>query len=160
MNESSRREVWLLRHAKARPAASGQADLDRPLAGRGLEQCRRIEQWLRPRLAETRFTLLVSPAVRTRQTAEHIFGAWCPVTPEPEDAIWNAGSAALLRVLENHPGNLVLVGHNPGLEQLQYLLTGHLRPLPTGGLFRLGLGTEGGPGAILLESFQPATDST
>ena len=45
--------------------------------------------------------------------------------------------------VHEHPRNLVLVGHNPGLEHVQSALTGQLMPLPTGGIFELEFGDQG-----------------
>ncbi|MFU8876551.1 MAG: SixA phosphatase family protein [Wenzhouxiangellaceae bacterium] len=160
MRAEPQREVWLLRHAKARSPVPGQADIERALSDRGMDQCRQISDWLQPRLAATTFRLLVSPARRTRQTARNVFGSWCPNEAITTDEIWNASAAGLLQVIESQPGNLVIVGHNPGLEQLQYALTGQLRPLPTGGVFRLGMLPGPGRQAELMESFQPVRDST
>ncbi len=158
MYRKSGREIWLLRHARARHLGPEMTDIERELTAEGIDQCRRISAWLQPRLAGQSVTLLVSPARRTQQTTGAVFSDWCRTTAQTEVSIWNAGAAALLQVVGNHPGDLVLVGHNPGLEQLQYRLTGQLLPLPTGGIFRLSLPPGDASRAELLESFQPDRD--
>ncbi|MEG1681514.1 MAG: histidine phosphatase family protein, partial [Stenotrophomonas sp.] len=40
------RELILLRHAHAEPAANGQADLDRPLSPHGLAEAEAAGRWL------------------------------------------------------------------------------------------------------------------
>jgi len=141
--EHAERTVWLVRHAKAEDAQPGQADADRPLGRRGERECAEMRDWLARRMAHTtRPTVLVSPAARTRRTAELVVGRAAGEQRE-EARIWNATAAALAMLIEECPGDLVLVGHNPGLEQVQSALTGQLMPLPTGGMFELEFGKQG-----------------
>lgn len=140
---AEQRTVWLIRHAKAAEAESGQKDIDRPLTHRGERQCIDMRDWLARRMHDAiRPTVLVSPALRARRTAELVLG---DDTGEPreEARIWNATAAALAALVEEHRGDLVLVGHNPGLEQVQFALTGHLTPMPTGGILELEFGDQG-----------------
>ncbi len=59
-------ELILWRHAEAEDAAP---DLDRQLTDKGRKQAARMADWLNPRLSQdTR--ILVSPAIRTLQTAQ------------------------------------------------------------------------------------------
>ncbi|MBP6899742.1 MAG: phosphohistidine phosphatase SixA [Burkholderiaceae bacterium] len=62
-------DLILWRHAEAREAREGESDLDRPLTGRGEKQAARMAEWLNRFLPDTT-RVLVSPALRTRQTAE------------------------------------------------------------------------------------------
>lgn len=62
-------DLILWRHAEAREAADGQADLDRPLTPKGEKQAQRMAQWLNHHLPDST-RILVSPALRTRQTAD------------------------------------------------------------------------------------------
>nr|WP_217283842.1 phosphohistidine phosphatase SixA [Aquabacterium terrae] len=59
----------LWRHAEAREAADGESDLERPLTPRGIKQAHRMSEWLNRFLPEST-RVLVSPALRTRQTAD------------------------------------------------------------------------------------------
>ncbi len=59
-------QLILWRHAQAR---DGTPDLARELTAHGREQARAMAAWLRPRLPEGA-TLIASPALRSRQTAE------------------------------------------------------------------------------------------
>ena len=140
---STDRTVWLIRHAKALGAEPGRQDIDRPLSRRGERQCEQMEVWLRDRMRRTTGpSVRVSPARRTRQTAElalaHVPGERCV-----EPLIWNATAAALTTLVQEYDGDLVLVGHNPGMEQAQFALTGQLMPMPTGGIFELAIGDQG-----------------
>lgn len=157
-NDDRARKVWLVRHAKAAEPEPGQKDFDRPLTRRGERQCAAIRDWLRERLEGTETTALFSPARRARHTAELALGTWFEGARIEESRIWNATAQALAALLEEHEGsNLLLVGHNPGLEQLQAALSGQLMPMPTGGVFELEFGAQGR--VRLAHRFQPEIDS-
>jgi len=120
------RRLMLLRHAKSDWPA-GMADLDRPLAPRGREAAPRMgaylaEEGLLPDL------VLVSPARRTQET----FDLVAPHVGDPdsrtEPRIYEAPAERLLEVVRETPGavrTLLLVGHNPGSEDLARRLVGH-----------------------------------
>ena len=119
------RRLILLRHAKsARPA--GVSDVDRPLAARGLRAAPLIgahmaDERLVPDLA------LVSPARRARETWSLVRERLGPV-PERKDArLYEATAERLLAVVrETDPeiSALLMVGHNPGFEDLATRLVG------------------------------------
>ena len=152
------RRVWLIRHAKAAEAESDQRDFDRPLTEKGQSQCDPLREWLSDRVGEREVKALISPAVRTQQTADLVLADWFEGPRVPAERIWNASAGKLTELLEENAGHLALVGHNPGLEQLQSMLTGQVVPLPTGGAFELAFDDEG---RCLLEArFQPSSEST
>lgn len=64
-------DLILWRHAEAKEVREGIADSDRPLTPKGERQARRMAQWLNQHLPDTT-RVLVSPTLRTRQTAEHL----------------------------------------------------------------------------------------
>ena len=156
--ENRARRVWLIRHAKAQKPEPGQTDFDRQLTERGERQCRAMWEWLEPRLQQLDATALYSPAARASRTAELGLGDWFSGALREEPRIWNATAQELAALVEEHAGDhLVLVGHNPGLEQLQAAFSGQLMPLPTGGVFELEFGDQGR--VRLAERFQPEIDS-
>ncbi|MFI8950456.1 SixA phosphatase family protein [Streptomyces sp. NPDC053750] len=120
------RRLVVLRHAKsARP--EGVADHDRPLAGRGRRDAPAAGRALAeadclPDLA------LCSTAVRARQTWELASAQWGTPPPVRYDArLYAAAVPDLLEVVREAPaqvGTLLLVGHNPGLEELVLELAG------------------------------------
>ena len=61
-------DLILWRHAEAQLLREGRTDLERALTPKGERQAQRMAEWLNQRLAEST-RVLVSPAVRTQQTA-------------------------------------------------------------------------------------------
>ena len=62
-------DLILWRHAEAHVIKAGQSDLDRALTSKGERQAQRMAEWLNQRLAHST-RILVSPALRTQQTAK------------------------------------------------------------------------------------------
>jgi phosphohistidine phosphatase len=116
------RELLILRHAKSDWASGAPTDFDRPLAPRGRKDAKAMGRWLRDQ-ALAPGLILASPALRARQTSERL----CRAAHIPETAIvwtpaiYEASLGTLLRLLASDAGGrprVMLVGHNPGLEQL------------------------------------------
>lgn len=133
------RELILLRHAHAEPAAANQADLDRPLSAEGLAEAEAAGKWL----AEKNLIpdcILCSPARRARETLEAVLGSIGYVEQRIEDGIYEGTSGTLIALADCQidVSRLMLVGHNPGLEQLAALLhsgqSGDHRGMPPGGI--------------------------
>lgn len=127
----------LMRHAPA--SMSGDSDRDRCLSAEGeavaAAQGRRLEA-----LVSSIQKVLVSPARRTRQTAELALPTAIP--SELCEAIYEASAGELLQVLEgHHEEQLMLVGHNPGISTLASHLTGQALHMA--------------PGAIAVVDFSP-----
>jgi phosphohistidine phosphatase len=109
-------DLILWRHAEAEP---GEPDLERALTGKGHKQARRMADWLTSQLPDN-CRILVSPAMRTLQTAEPLgrkFKIHKDLAPgaEPEDVLKAA----------NWPGgkeSVLIVGHQPTLGQVASLL--------------------------------------
>lgn len=122
------RELLVLRHAKSAWNTAAPTDFDRPLAKRGKRDSPRMGFWLSERGLVPDVTIS-SPAKRARQTARRALEAM----GEPEDAVayderlYGAGLRTLLEVLAECPGDsrrVMIVGHNPGLEDLVEFLGG------------------------------------
>ncbi|TPM39640.1 histidine phosphatase family protein [Mesorhizobium sp. B2-3-4] len=121
------KQLLLLRHAKSSWDDPELDDFDRPLAGRGLKSARLMgrelaaRDWL-PDLA------LVSPALRTSDTWR-LVAAELPVHPRVAfaEALYDASATDILRRIQKadpSAGCLVVLGHNPGLEDLAKQLAG------------------------------------
>ena len=153
------RELILVRHAHAESAATGQSDIQRVLSATGVTEAEQVGVWLRQKqLLPTR--VLCSPAQRTRQTLQGLGELAC--TDQREEAsIYAASPGDLMALIDAHRDcdRLLLVGHNPGLEQLVALLhsgqSGDYRGMPPAGVavleFPEGAVTE--PGVARLAHF-------
>ena len=154
------RELILLRHAHAEPAAAGQADIDRPLSPQGLAEAEAAGRWLAAQgLVPDR--VLCSPARRARETLEAVLGTLGYIEQRLEDRIYEATSGTLAELADANRDaeRLLLVGHNPGLEQLAALMhsgqTGDYRGMPPGGIavLRLPVDVNIEPGIATLTRF-------
>lgn len=153
------RELILLRHAHAESSAPGQDDRDRTLSPTGLAEAKAAGDWLREHgLAPDR--ALYSPAARTRQTLDALGDIGCADLRE-EAAIYDASPGTLIALADAHADarRLLLVGHNPGLEQLAALLhsgqSSDYRGMPPAGVAVLGFAPDAAiePGAAQLSRF-------
>ncbi|SFL86648.1 phosphohistidine phosphatase [Marinobacter zhejiangensis] len=115
------RELLLLRHGKSdwRQPVS---DFDRPLRKRGRQGAKRIGEWLVEQALAPDY-VLSSPAERTVSTAEKCVRALGRKAPwvHTDKRLYLADAEVLLAALQTVPGDcqrVLLVGHNPGLEDL------------------------------------------
>jgi phosphohistidine phosphatase len=118
--------IVLLRHAKSRWDEPGVADHDRGLAPRGRRAAPLMGRWA----AANRWLpdrVLCSTATRATQTAL-LFLKAAGIDPPVEKvaAIYEARPSTLLGLIRRQPGSgrLMLVGHNPGLQELALQLVG------------------------------------
>jgi phosphohistidine phosphatase len=111
--------LYILRHAKATPAAKGEADFDRPLSDKGRAAAEKIGRYLKKaKIAPA--LVLCSPSARTRETLSLVQKAagqrfWSEFVPE----LYMASEETLSEIVEGADAEtLMLVGHNPGLHEL------------------------------------------
>jgi phosphohistidine phosphatase len=133
MNE---RTLILLRHAKSDWTVNT-ADIDRPLAKRGRRQAPEAGAWLAANVDSIDLAV-VSTATRARTTWE-LAAAELDAPPRTriDDRVYAASDEELLAVVRDLPDDVdtaVLVGHNPGLEDLVLLLTGASARMTTSAL--------------------------
>jgi len=134
------RTLYLLRHAKSSWKDANLADFDRPLSGRGRRACETVGMFLKDK--EITFDLVVSsPAVRARQTTDLLLRA-AKMRPELrfDERIYEATTTRLLEIVsqfENEHKAVLLVGHNPGMQELLSLLTGQSEEYPTAALTKI-----------------------
>lgn len=115
-------DLILWRHAEARDASDGEDDLQRPLTVRGRKQAQRMAEWLNHFLPEST-RVLVSPALRTRQTADALGRKYRTV----EGLAPGAGPSQLLAAVRwpDSREPVLVVGHQPTLGQTAaYLMAG------------------------------------
>ena len=141
----TRRTLWLIRHAKADNPMLGQPDAQRQLAPRGLADVQRLTSHLAQYSPAPPQWIWVSPATRTRQTAELLADLWqSPVISDP--SLYLAQALTLLDCLKGTPDDCsgaALIGHNPGISDLMHSLVREENrhdigaDMPTLGLVRL-----------------------
>jgi phosphohistidine phosphatase len=134
--------LLLLRHAEAETARPGLPDIDRPLSERGRTEALDAAECMAATALRID-AMLVSPALRTRETAI-IVAAELDIADEFhfEPALYLGEPAALLRPLQRCPADaqtVLMVGHNPGLSVLaQQFMGGKQRiEMRTAGLCRV-----------------------
>jgi phosphohistidine phosphatase len=142
----SERRLYLLRHAKSSWKDKGLADHDRPLARRGRRAAKAIGRHIREQGIDPEL-VLCSTARRARETLEGIEPALGRGGVRVESELYGAPPSALLARLKEIPAavrSVMVIGHNPGLEELALLLARRgacLRELeakfPTGALATL-----------------------
>ncbi|HEX5959398.1 MAG TPA: histidine phosphatase family protein [Hyphomicrobiaceae bacterium] len=159
----------LLRHAKSSWSDARLKDFDRPLNERGLKEAPRIGTFM-ARRGLVPALVLCSPAARARQTLNLVRPTFKPAPQVVyEDALYLASPRAMLKRIEQvtaEARHLMLVGHNPGLQELALELTGAgpaealeavAQKLPTAGLVILSFDADSWskikPGAGRLEAF-------
>jgi phosphohistidine phosphatase len=116
-------DLILWRHAEAVPEREGLDDLDRPLTPKGERQAQRMAEWLNHRLAHST-RILVSPAVRTQQTAKALDRSFKTVKAIAPDASATAVLSAARWPESNEP--VLVVGHQPTLGHVAALLLGEV----------------------------------
>lgn len=115
------KRLTLLRHAKSGDDGSVARDFERPLNPKGRRAARAIGRHMRDQAL--RFdAVLASPATRVAETLQEVeAGYGGDLGPQWERRLYLATSDELLDLVHEAPDNadsLLLVGHNPGLEQL------------------------------------------
>ena len=139
--------LTIFRHAKAdRPEAYPQ-DFDRPLTTRGRKDTERMSIVIAGLLPAVD-CIISSTAVRAAQTTNHLIAILDYANrPIWEEAAYLASATTLIDLLQKAPADVehvVLVGHNPGMEELAALLctgaaNGAILRLPTAGIAPLHL---------------------
>ncbi len=132
--------LMLLRHAKSSWNDASLADFDRPLNDRGRKAAGTVGKFLaRQKLAID--LVLCSPALRARQTVGLVLKA-SDASPETrfDQRIYEASSGRLLEVVSQIDDDrkiVLLVGHNPGMEDLLSVLTGREERMQTAALAKI-----------------------
>ncbi|HZE71658.1 MAG TPA: histidine phosphatase family protein [Pyrinomonadaceae bacterium] len=134
--------LYLLRHAKSSWKDETLLDIERPLNGRGRRASHIIGNFLK-REKIVPDLVLSSSAVRARQTTDIVMAAAKLITDlRFDERIYEADPGRLLEVvkqIEKSKKIVLLVGHNPGLEEFLMLLTGSDETMPTGALTKVVL---------------------
>jgi phosphohistidine phosphatase len=123
-----KKRLFLLRHAKSSWKDLSLPDHDRPLNKRGRKAAAALRRLVRSEGINPNL-ICVSGALRTLQTLE----ALQPWDEQPEvevtDALYLAKAPQILERLRKIPDlthAVLVIGHNPGLQELAILLTGEM----------------------------------
>jgi phosphohistidine phosphatase len=137
--------LLLVRHAKSSWDDPRLADFERPLNGRGFKAAPFMGELLKTKKLDPSM-IVSSPATRARQTAELFRDAGqFQVDITFDGRIYEASPRALREVASELPdavNEVMLVGHNPGMEGFIRYLTGQLEPMPTAAAAVIDLGVE------------------
>ena len=122
------KRLTLLRHAKSGDDGTVARDFDRPLNAKGRRAARAIGRHMRDQAL--RFdVVLASPATRVAETLQEVEAVYgLGLSPVWEKRLYLATPDELLDAVHEAPAgaeSLLLVGHNPGLEQLVLRLVPH-----------------------------------
>lgn len=146
--------LYVLRHAKSSWDDEGLADHDRPLAPRGRRATTRLASHIR-RLRIRPDVVLCSSATRARETLEGILDALEASDVVVDRDLCGASADLLLvrlRRLGNDVRSVMVIGHNPGLQDLITCIAGDgdddamlsvRQKFPTGALATLSFPTGG-----------------
>lgn len=125
--------LTLLRHAKSGWDDPVARDFDRPLNPKGQRAAAMVGRHMKS-LGLAFDRVVASPAVRVVETLDHVGRGYASdLAPAWDQRIYLASTATLLDVIHGLPDDVdhvLLVGHNPGLEELVLLL------VPDGGALR------------------------
>ena len=147
-------DLILWRHAEAQALRDGQADLDRALTTKGERHALKMADWLNQRMADST-RILVSPALRTQQTAKALgrhFKTLSVLAPDESGeqllkaARWPDASEPVL-----------VIGHQPALGLVvSYLLADLPQPwvIKKGAVWWVRSRSRAGEPQVLLQAVQ------
>jgi phosphohistidine phosphatase len=118
------RTLYLLRHAKSSWDNPALPDHERPLAPRGLRDAKRIAKHI-GRLGITPALVLCSSALRTQETLDVLRPTLAEAAVQVDEQLYGSSSETLLERIRSVPdevGSVLLIGHNPGLQDLALVL--------------------------------------
>ncbi|WP_259067423.1 SixA phosphatase family protein [Mucilaginibacter sp. X4EP1] len=126
------KKLLLIRHAKAEKETVGK-DIDRPLKYIGMQDAAFMADRIKTEKIVPQL-IITSPALRTKTTAEIFADHFKLPSPTPNKAIYEASRQTWLKLINQLPAEydfIAIVGHNPGVNQILYYLTGDAREVHT-----------------------------
>jgi len=134
--------LLILRHAKSSWSNPGSADIERPLNRRGKRDAPRMGMLLREEDLIPDI-ILCSPAKRAHKTAQSV-SLECGYEGiiEIQEEFYPGDPDSFIEILAAIPDQIdsaLIVGHNPGLEELLDVLTGESAKMQTSALAKISL---------------------
>lgn len=137
------KQLLIMRHAKSSWADPGMTDHQRPLNQRGQRAAPQMANWLAEHDCVPDL-ILSSTAVRAVQTAKLVVSHCAGLHAEQihyVDAFYHAPPKVYLEnlaeIVEPNIQTVMVVGHNPGLEELVLKLSGEFEAMPTAAIAQL-----------------------
>ena len=115
--------LYVMRHAKSDWSGPQKSDFKRPINGRGKRNSVRIGQWMNDNNYIPQ-KIISSPATRAKETIELVIEQITKFNDEDlifQDELYLAGFSQLIEIIntyQNDAQSLMLIGHNPGIENL------------------------------------------
>ena len=115
--------LYIMRHAKSDWSGSQISDFERPINKRGTRNAIRVGQWMNENNHIPQ-KIISSPALRAKETIELVTEQISKFNLEDltyEDELYLAGFTQLIEFINTYKDkvqSLMLVGHNPGIENL------------------------------------------
>ena len=115
--------LYIMRHAKSDWSGPQTSDFERPINGRGRRNSVRVGQWM----SDNNYIpqkIISSPATRAKETIELVIEQITKFNREDlifQDDLYLAGFTQLIEIINTHQNDtqsLMLIGHNPGIENL------------------------------------------
>jgi phosphohistidine phosphatase SixA len=136
------KQLYILRHANSEPWSPLGNDFSRSLSYAGNQHAQALSSWALESLPAPD-TVLCSPAKRTRETLAPIMSKWPQLLSSTDyvDSMYGASLNMLLTLAEeafSYSQRLLLVGHNPGFENL---LINVLQAEQAAGIHKMATGT-------------------
>lgn len=137
--------LFVLRHAKSSWDNINLSDFERPLNKRGLKTAPQMGEMMYRKNFQPN-VIISSPAKRAKQTAILVKeSAQISGKIYYDERIYEASPYRLLQIIsefDEKADSVMLVGHNPGLENLVKILTGEIQAMPTAALAIIDLNIE------------------
>ena len=115
--------LYIMRHAKSDWSGPQTSDFERPINKRGTRNAMRIGEWMNENNHIPQ-KIISSPALRAKETIELVTEQISKFNLEDltyEDELYLAGFTQLIEFINTYKDkvqSLMLVGHNPGIENL------------------------------------------
>jgi phosphohistidine phosphatase len=126
------KKLLLIRHAKATHEI-GYVDFERPLKPSGKRDAVFMANIVKEHSIIPQI-IITSPALRTQETADIFTQQLLLPKAVTNKKIYEANQKTWVNIINNLPNEydfIGLVGHNPGISDIIYYLTGQIRDLPT-----------------------------
>ena len=132
--------LFLLRHAKTAPAPAGVPDFDRILTPQGETDSRQVGGYIKRQQLKID-QVVSSPANRARGTTALVLeAAGLVVEVQYDRRMYEADPQLMLDVVsesDSSHDSILLVGHNPAMEDFLRGLTGRVESMSAGGLAQI-----------------------